>query len=59
MSPLTSYITQQVRSRAFVPVESTIPVGLTIEQWRRRSPVPAAPSRLRVSRSAFPRFQST
>jgi len=42
-------ISGQLRRRSVVPIESTIPPGMTIEQWRRRRsghPVPCRSGRV-------------
>jgi hypothetical protein len=54
MVEVTSFLSQQVRSQGFLPVECTIPVGMTIEQWRRRRVTP--PGR-RMSRLLLLRFR--
>jgi hypothetical protein len=33
--------TETVRSQGFMPLESDIPAGLTLAQWRARRPRPA------------------
>jgi len=54
MVALTFSVSQQVRSQSFVPVESTIPVDMTIEQWRRRRVTPRGH---RISRLMLLRFR--
>src|SRR3954452_24792488 len=54
MVALTSSLSQQVRSQGFMPVESTIPVDMTIEQWRRRRVTPRGH---RISRLMLLRFR--
>jgi hypothetical protein len=36
----SSSISQQLERQSVIPMESTIPTGITIEQWRRRRSAP-------------------
>ena len=49
--PSARSIAQQLEAQSVVWMESSIPVGMTIEQWRRQRPASSRPRRRRSART--------